>query len=448
MDTRSRERDERIEHVLKIIHDENIEFVELWFSDILGFLKSMTITPKEVEKAFTEGIGFDGSSVEGFVRIEESDTIAFPDPDTFAILPWTTAGFRAARMFSDIYLPEGRPFEGDPRYVLKKNLAAASELGFTLNVGPELEFFYFKGPESPETLDRGGYFDLTPRDEAIGLRQETVVALESMGIPVEFAHHEVAPSQHEIDLRYNNALVMADAVMTCKFVIKEIAYRNGVYATFMPKPLAEENGSGMHTHLSLFKDGRNAFFDETKDGGLSDIARGFIAGLLVHASEFTAVTNQWVNSYKRLTPGYEAPVYITWARRNRSDMIRVPMYKPGKEEATRIELRSPDPSCNPYLAFSVILAAGLKGIQERYELPEPVEENVYEMSAEERKRRGIETLPGSLIEAIQELEKSELVREALGEHVFQHYVENKKVEWERYRKTVTSYEIENYLPLL
>jgi glutamine synthetase len=434
--------------VLKVVKERGIRFIELWFTDISGFLKSFTITVQELDKAFDEGIGFDGSSVEGFVRIEESDTIAIPDPTTFTLLPWETDGFKTARMFCDIYLPEGQPFEGDPRYVLKRNLDEARKLGFTFHLGPELEFFYFKTADCPEILDRGGYFDLTPRDEAIALRQKTVVALEKMGIEVEFAHHEVAPSQHEIDLKYDEALKMADKVMTYRFVVKEIAYRNGVYATFMPKPLATENGSGMHTHMSLFKNGKNAFFDAQTSDHLSETARSFVAGLMKHAPEFTAVTNQWVNSYKRLVPGYEAPVYITWARKNRSDMIRVPMYKPGKEEATRIELRSPDPACNPYLAFSVILAAGLEGINKNYELPEPVEENVYLMSPKERERKGIKTLPGSLVEAIKLAENSELVKKALGDHVFHHFIQNKKAEWEKYRCTVTSYELNEYLPLL
>ncbi len=436
------------EDVLEIIKKEKVQFIELWFSDILGFLKSFTITLQELPKAFDEGLGFDGSSVEGFVRIEESDTIAIPDPGTFAILPWETEGIKSARMFCDIYLPGGKPFDGDPRYVLKKNLERAKQAGFTLYVGPELEFFYFQSAESPDILDKGGYFDLIPRDEAISLRQKTVVAIEKMGIEVEIAHHEVAPSQHEIDLRYDEALRMADKVMTCRFVIKEIAYREGVYATFMPKPLSQENGSGMHTHMSLFKDGKNAFYEDNGSDYLSDTARKFVAGLMKHAPEFTAVTNQWVNSYKRLVPGYEAPVYITWARRNRSDMIRVPLYKPGKEEASRIELRTPDPACNPYLTFAVILAAGLEGIEKNYELVSPVEENVYLMTPEEREKRGIGMLPGSLIEAIKLAEQSEVVKKALGEHVFRHFFENKRAEWDSYRKEVTSYELSKYLPVL
>jgi glutamine synthetase len=332
--------------------------------------------------------------------------------------------------------------------VLKRNLEKAKKMGFTYYTGPELEYFYFKDPHSTEVLDRGGYFDLIPRDEAIDLRRETVLFCEALGIRIEYSHHEVAPSQHEIDMRYEDALTMADNVMTYRLVVKEVAYRQGVYATFMPKPLFGENGSGMHTHMSLFKGNRNAFFDAKGQYHLSDTARYFIGGLLKHAPEITAVTCQWVNSYKRLVPGYEAPVYISWAQRNRSDLVRVPMYKPGKEEATRIEYRSPDPACNPDLAFAVMLAAGLAGIEQKIAPPDPVEENVYKMGEEERLKRRIRQLPGSLLEALQITEKSQLVREALGDHVFEHFIENKKVEWDRYRIQITSYELEKYLPLL
>ncbi|MCS7201776.1 MAG: glutamine synthetase family protein [Dictyoglomus sp.] len=435
------------EEVLKFVKEENVKFIEIWFTDILGFLKSFTITPRELEKAFEEGLGFDGSSVRGYTRIEESDMVAFPEPETFAILPWRK-DVKAARMFATIKEPDGRPFEGDPRNVLKNVLRKAKEKGFTYYVGPELEFFYLKSSEKPEVLDWGGYFDLIPRDEAIDLRNQTVTMLEEMGIKVEFTHHEVAPSQHEIDFRYQDALTMADIVMTARLVIKEVAYLNGVYATFMPKPIYGQNGSGMHVHMSLFKDGRNAFFDANDKYHLSKTAKGFIAGLLKHAREITLVTNQWVNSYKRLVPGYEAPVYISWAMRNRSDLIRVPLYKPGKEEATRIEYRAPDPACNPYLAFAVLLTAGLEGIEKGYELPEPIEENVYHMSEEEREKRGIKSLPGSLIEAIELAENSEVVKKALGEHVFTNFIENKKIEWNNYRRHVTDFEIETYLPIL
>lgn len=441
-------RDDMIEAVLKRVKDEKIKFVEIWFTDILGFLKGLTIPVEELEKAFIEGLGFDGSSIKGFTRIDESDMLALPDPSTYAKLPWTPQEGGTARMFADILNPDMKPFEGDPRYVLKRNLAKAKEMGFEFFVGPELEFFYFKSNKELAILDHGGYFDMIPRDEAIELRKQTVLALENMGIEVEYAHHESAPSQHEIDLRYKDALTMADNVMTYRFVVKEVAHRNGVYATFMPKPIFGVNGSGMHTHMSLFKDGRNAFFSPDGPYNLSDIALSFLAGLLKYSREITAITCQWVNSYKRLVPGYEAPVYITWARKNRSDLIRIPGYKPGKEEATRIEYRSPDPACNPYLAFSVMLAAGLSGIKEGLTPPEPVEENVYEMSEEERKKRGIQTLPGSLYEALVLAENSSLVRETLGEHVFNEFIANKKKEWDEYRVHVTAYEIEKYLPIL
>lgn len=434
--------------VMKMIEENDVKFIKLWFTDILGFLKSFSVPKEEIEKAFAEGIGFDGSSIEGFVRIDESDMVAIPDPTTFAILPWRPKEKGVARVFCDIVTPDGKPFEGDPRYTLKKNLDKAKKMGFTYYVGPELEYFYFKDANSTEVLDKGGYFDLIPRDEALDLRRETVLFCEALGMKIEYSHHEVAPSQHEIDMRYEDALTMADNVMTYRLVVKEVAYRQGVYATFMPKPLFGENGSGMHTHMSLFKGKRNAFFDPKGQYNLSQNARYFIGGLLKYAPEFTAITCQWVNSYKRLVPGYEAPVYLSWAQRNRSDLIRIPMYKPGKEEATRIEFRSPDPACNPYLTFSVMLAAGLAGMEEKIEPPDPVEANVYKMSAEERERRGIKQLPGSLSEAIQLTEKSKLVREALGDHVFDHFIENKKVEWDRYRVQITSYEIEKYLPIL
>jgi glutamine synthetase len=435
-------------NIMKKIDENDIKFIKLWFTDILGFLKSFSVPKEEIEKAFSEGIGFDGSSIEGFVRIDESDMVAIPDPSTFAILPWRPKEKGVARMFCDIVTPDGKPFEGDPRYILKRNLEKARQKGYTYYVGPELEYFYFKDPHTPEILDKGGYFDLIPRDEAMDLRRETVLFCETLGIRIEYSHHEVAPSQHEIDMRYEDALKMADNVMTYRLVVKEVAYRQGVYATFMPKPLFGENGSGMHTHMSLFKGDHNAFFNIKGKYHLSDSARYFIGGLLKYAPEITSVTCQWVNSYKRLVPGYEAPVYLSWAQRNRSDLIRVPMYKPGKEEATRVEFRSPDPACNPYLAFSVMLAAGMAGIDQKIEPPEPVEANVYKMSAEERESRRIGQLPGSLLEAIQLTEKSKLVREALGDHIFNHFIENKKVEWDRYRIQITSYEIEKYLPVL
>jgi len=437
------------EYVLKMAKENDVRFIRLWFTDILGVLKSFAISVDELEGALEEGMGFDGSSIEGFARIDESDMVAKPDPDTFQILPWRPLEHNAvARMFCDILKPGGEPFEGDPRYVLKRNLKKAADLGFTFYVGPELEFFYFKDSKNTETLDSGGYFDLTPLDAATDLRRNTVITLEKMGIGIEYSHHEVAPSQHEIDMRYTDALTMADNVMTYRLVVKQIAINQGAYATFMPKPVFGINGSGMHVHQSLFKGDRNAFFDAKGKYFLSKLARNYIAGLLKYAPEITAINNQWINSYKRLVPGYEAPVYLSWAKRNRSDLIRVPEYRPGKEKATRIELRSPDPACNPYLCFSVMLAAGLKGIEDGLEPPEPVEENVYEMSEKQRKDRGIYTLPANLSDAIALTEKSELVRKALGDHVFNAFIENKKIEWNQYRIHVSKYELDRYLPML
>ncbi len=438
------------ESVLKTVREHDVKFIRFWFTDILGFLKSFAITREELEEALEEGMGFDGSSIQGYARIDESDMIAMPDISTFTILPWRPSGQSAvARVFCDIMEPDGSPHAGDPRYVLKRNLEKANDMGFTFYVGPELEYYYFKKDEPPlEVLDRGGYFDLTPLDVASDLRRETVLTLEEMGIGVEYSHHEVGPSQHEIDLRYTDALRMADNAMTYRLVVKEVAMKHGVYGTFMPKPLQGENGSGMHTHMSLFKGDRNAFFDADDEYYLSGLAREFLAGLLKFAPEFCLVTNQWVNSYKRLVPGYEAPVYLSWARRNRSDLIRVPTYKPGKEKSTRIELRSPDPACNPYLAFSAMLAAGLKGIEEHLELEKPIERNIYEMSEKEREEKGITSLPADLWEAIQVAEKSELLRECLGDHVFDSLITDKKIEWEEYKAVVTDYELDNFLPVL
>ncbi len=434
--------------IVKIVKERNVSFIQFWFTDILGFLKSFAITPKELELALSEGMGFDGSSIEGFARIEESDMVAKPDPNTFEFLPWSPTDRPVARMFCDILQPDGTPYEGDPRYVLKRLLQKAADKGYTYYIGPELEYFYFKNDEGVEILDKGGYFDTVPLDLASDLRRETVFALEDLGVQVEYSHHEVAPSQHEIDMRYDEGLAMADKCMTFRVTVKQIARMNGVYATFMPKPIFGENGSGMHTHQSLFRGDKNAFFDPGDKYHLSGEAKSYIAGIMRHAREMAVVTNQWVNSYKRLVPGYEAPVYISWARRNRSAMIRVPMYKPGKEEATRIEFRSPDPTCNPYLAFAVMLAAGLKGIKEGYELPDPVEEDIYEMDLAAREKAGITSLPGSLIEAIHQLEKSELVREALGDHIYFKLIENKHIEWDRFRTHVSKFEIDNYLPVL
>jgi len=434
--------------ILKIVKEQKIRFIRLWFTDVLGFLKGFAITANELERALEEGMGFDGSSIEGFARIEESDMVAQPDPSTFAIIPWRPHEHSVARMFCDIYTPEGKPFMGDPRYILKRNLERAKKMGFTYNVGPELEYFYFANSQSPEVLDKGGYFDLAPLDVAQDLRRQTIMTLEDMGITVEYSHHEVASSQHEIDLRYNDALTMADNVMTYRLVVKEIARMQGVYATFMPKPVFGINGSGMHVHQSLFKGSSNAFFDKNEKYHLSKVGKAYTAGLLRHAPEITAITSQWVNSYKRLVPGYEAPVYICWAQMNRSALIRIPMYKPGKEKSTRIEYRSPDPACNPYLAFSVMLAAGLDGIEKNYKLAEPANDNIYKMSEEERSHTGINSLPDDLLEAIKLTEASRLVKEALGEPLFTYFIRNKKMEWDEYKAQVTQYEINKYLPIL
>ncbi len=438
---------ESANYVISACRENSIKFIRLWFTDIIGSLKSFAITVEELEKALDEGMGFDGSSIEGFARIDESDMVALPDPATFQLIPWRPKEPGVARMFCDIHRPDGRPFEGDPRFVLRKQLERAANLGFTFYVSPELEYFYFKNSTSTEPLDHGGYFDQTA-DSASDLRRETVLALEAMGIEVEYSHHEVAPSQHEIALRYTDALTMADSAMTYRLVVKEVALSNGVYATFMPKPVANQNGSGMHVHQSLFKGERNAFFDPEDPYHLSAVARGYIAGMLHNSRAMTLVTNQWVNSYKRLMPGFEAPVYLSWARRNRSDLIRIPEYKSGTEVHARIEYRSPDAACNPYLAFAVMLAAGLDGIENERPLPPPVEENVFEMSASERVRRNIETLPGSLMEAIEVAEKSDFLRSALGDHVFESLIANKKIEWERYRRHITDFELTEYLPIL
>ncbi|MDI6886598.1 MAG: glutamine synthetase family protein [archaeon] len=437
------------ERVFEAVEKYDVNFIGLWFTDILGNLKSVGIAISELETAFDEGMGFDGSSIKGFARIDESDMLAKPDPATFQIIPWRPKEDVVARMFCDVLQPDGSHYEGDPRYVLKRNLEKLrEEYGYTFYVGPELEYFYLRNDKSLEVLDEGGYFDLTTLDAGSDLRRETISMLGAMGIKVEASHHEVSPSQHEIDLRYTDALTMADQVMTYRFVVKEVAQQRGCYATFMPKPIFGVNGSGMHVHQSLFKGTRNTFFEPDEEYHLSEVAKQYTAGLLRHAPEITSVTNQWINSYKRLVPGYEAPVYITWARRNRSTLVRIPMYKPGKEEATRVEFRSPDPACNPYLAFSVMLAAGMAGVKNRYELPPPTEKDVYRMSDEERAREGIKTLPGSLIEAIALTEKSELVREALGEHIYRNFITSKKVEWDRYRVNVTEWELKEYLSVL
>jgi glutamine synthetase len=433
---------------MKAVNDKKVSFIQFWFTDVLGVLKSFAITPAELQEGLTEGMGFDGSSIEGFARIQESDMIAKPDPATFALVPWRGQDRPVARMLCDILNPDGTPYEGDPRWVFKRLLKKAADQGFTFYLGPELEYFYFKDNRCTEILDTGGYFDSRPVDLGSDLRRDTIFALQAMGIEVEYSHHEVAPSQHEIDLRYDEGLRMADKTMTYRLVVKEIARQHGVYATFMPKPIFGENGSGMHVHQSLFKGSQNAFYDPKDQYNLSDIAKHYIAGLMRHAPEITAVTNQWVNSYKRLVPGYEAPVYVSWARRNRSAMIRVPMYKPGKETATRIEFRSPDPACNPYLAFTVMLGAGMDGIEKKMELPDPIEEDIFEMNPAERRAHGITDLPGNLYASILETEKSKLVREILGDHIFNKFIENKKIEWDQYRTHISQFEIEKYLPRL
>jgi glutamine synthetase len=433
------------EYVLRTVEERDIRFIRLWFTDVLGFLKSFAITPAELETAFDEGMGFDGSAIEGFARLQESDMVARPDPSTFQILPWRPGEQGVARMFCDVHTPDGEPFTGDPRFVLRRTLARAQETGFTFYVGPELEYFYFGSSSSTEPLDQGGYFDLTPLDIASDLRKRTVFYLESMGISVESVHHEVAPSQHEIVLRDTDALTMADNVMTARLAVKEVAQEAGLYATFMPKPVQGAFGSGMHTHMALYEGDRNAFFDPDEEYRLSKVARAFIAGMLRHAREITAVCNQWVNSYKRLVPGYEAPVHICWARQNRSALLRIPTMGKGD---VRVEFRSPDPACNPYLAFALMLSAGLQGIADNAELPSPASDNIYEMTPAERRAAGIESLPEDLSEAVVAMERSDLVRATLGDHLFEFFARNKRSEWEAYKAYVSPFEIERSLPVL
>ncbi len=434
---------------LKRLQDENVDFLLLWFTDIEGHLKSFAVTPSEVEAALDDGMGFDGSSITGFNAIEESDMVAIPDPDTFQLMPAREGEMKMARMICDIVTPDGKPYEGDPRYVLRRALELMRSLGFdTFNVGPELEYFLFENDKGTETLDEGGYFAMTTMDAASGLRQETVHALESMGIPIEYVHHEVGPSQHEIDMRFAPALDMADHTVTYRLIVKEIAKKAGYHATFMPKPIFGENGSGMHTHQSLFSNGRNAFFDGDDQWHLSAAGKAFIAGQLRHAREIAGIFAQWVNSYKRLVPGYEAPVYVAWSQRNRSALIRIPLYKPGSEQATRAEIRCPDPACNPYLTFAVLLHAGLEGIEQGYELPGPMETNLYHLTPEQRRERGIVSLPETLGEAIDALAESELARKALGPHIFDRYIELKRKEWDEYRVQLTGWELERYLAVL
>jgi glutamine synthetase len=445
--------DRQQEFVLRTIEERDIRFIRLWFTDVLGFLKSVAVAPAELEGAFAEGIGFDGSAIEGFSRVHESDMLARPDPSTFGVLPGRRGEPGTARMFCDILLPDGSPSYADPRYVLKRALGRASESGFTFYTHPEIEFFLLRGrPQSPGDLpapvDAGGYFDHTPHDAGHDFRRRAIDVLEQVGISVEFSHHEVAPGQQEIDLRYADALTTADNIMTFRLVVKEVALDQGVYASFMPKPFENQPGSAMHTHLSLFEGDRNAFHDPADPFKLSKVGRAFIAGLLTHAAEITAVTNQWVNSYKRLYGGGEAPAYVCWGHNNRSAMVRVPMYKPHKGQATRVEIRSPDSACNPYLAFAVMLGAGLKGIEEGYDLPEGAEDDVWTLSDGERVALGIEPLPDSLARATSVMERSELLAETLGEHVFDFFLRNKKEEWSEYRRRVTPFELERYLPLL
>ena len=436
------------EFVVREAKEQDVKFIRLWFSDILGNLKGFAIKADDLADAMEHGVGFDGSAIEGFARSYENDMRAFPDPSTFAVLPWRPRHNAVARMFCDIRRPGGEPFRGDPRYVLKRNLNKLADMGYTYNAGVELEFFYLKSSEKPEILDRDGYFDQLSSQPASELRRDTVLNLEEMGIPVKYSHHEAAHSQHEIDLQYTDALTMADSVMTARLLIKELAQLQGVYASFMPKPISSSNGSGMHVHQSLFRGEENAFFDPDDEHYLSMDGKRFIAGLLQHAPEITLVTNQWVNSYKRLVAGFEAPVFVSWSHVNRSDLVRVPSYKPGYDSSIRVEYRAPDPACNPYLALSVMLAAGMKGIENEYAPPAPVVGSVFEMSPQRRQALNIKTLPSSLGEAIALAGQSELLPEVLGDHLFTSLIRNKEIEWEEYRSIITDYEIARYLPAL
>jgi glutamine synthetase len=441
------------EFVLRTLEERDIRFVRLWFTDVLGVLKSVAVAPAELEGAFEEGIGFDGSAIEGFARVFEADVLAKPDPSTFQVLPWRGESPGTARMFCDILMPDGSPSPADPRYVLRRALRRAADAGFAFYTHPEVEFFLLRdrpqrGLPVPPPVDQGGYFDLTPHDVSHDFRRDTITMLEQMGISVEFSHHEVAPGQQEIDLRYADALTTADNIMTFRLVVKEVALQQGVYATFMPKPYTDQPGSAMHTHVSLFEGDRNAFYDPDDPLHLSKVGRSFIAGLLAHSAEITAVTNQWVNSYKRLSWGGEAPSYVSWGANNRSALVRVPMYKPNKGQSTRVELRAPDSACNPYLTFALVLAAGLEGVQKGYELAPGAEADVPALSHEVREELGIEALPDSLAAAIARMEKSELVREALGDGVFDYFLRNKRAEWDEYRRNVTQFELDRYLAIL
>jgi len=444
-------REQQCDYVLKTASERGVRMVRLWFTDVLGNLKSFAISQNELENALNDGMTFDGSSIDGFSRIQESDVLAIPDPDTFQILPLGDKGAAEARVFCDIHHLDGTPFSGDPRQVLRRHVEAARNEGLTFYIAPDIEFFYFNTPqagERPVPLDNGGYFDLTTRDVTGDLRKQTIRTLEQIGIPVEYSFHEDSPSQQEIDLRHDDALTIADSVMTFRLIVREVAAAHGVYATFMPKPLEGVQGSGMHTHLSLFTGDDNAFYDENDEYNLSPLAKSFMAGLLRHAAEITAITNPTVNSYKRLVPGFEAPVHLSWARNNRSGLIRVPIPKRGNPLATRLEYRSPDPSCNPYLAFSLMLAAGLKGVREGYELPAEADANLFELDDNALSKLGIDQLPQSLAEALRAMEQSELVREALGEHIFEWFLRNKRREWLDYKTHVSQFEIDRYLGTL
>ena len=438
--------------VLRALEERDVRFVRLWFTDVLGYLKSVSVAPAELEGAFSEGIGFDGSAIQGFARVSEADMLAHPDPATFQLLPWRGESPSTARMFCDIMMPDGSPSYADPRYVLKRTLHRAGEQGFTFYTHPEIEFYLFSGRpgmgEEPVPVDRSGYFDHTAQSRGSDFRREAISMLESMGISVEFSHHETGPGQQEIDLRYADALSTADNIMTFRTVVREVALSQGIWASFMPKPFTTHPGSGMHTHVSLFEGDENAFFEAGAEYQLSRTARHFIAGVLRHAGEITCVTNQWVNSYKRLIGGGEAPSYICWGHNNRSAMVRVPMYKPNKGQSTRIELRTLDAACNPYLAYAVVLAAGMKGIQEEYELPREAEDNVWSLNDRERKALGLEQLPKNLYDAIKIAEDSELLADTLGEHVYEFFLRNKRVEWEEYRGQVSAFERDRMLSVI
>ena len=439
--------------VLRALEERDVRFVRLWFTDVLGFLKSVAVAPAELEGAFSEGIGFDGSAIEGFARVYEADMLALPDPTTFQILPWRSMeGPATARMFCDIVMPDGSASYADPRNVLKRTLGKAADQGFTFYTHPEIEFYLFKDEprpgEEPVPIDRSGYFDHAAHSHGSDFRREAITMLEAMGISVEFSHHEGGPGQQEIDLRYADALSTADNIMTFRTVVREVALSQGIWASFMPKPFTTHPGSGMHTHVSLFEGDQNAFFEAGAEYQLSKTARMFIAGILTHASEISVVTNQWVNSYKRLLAGDEAPPYICWGHNNRSAMVRVPMYKPNKGPSSRIEIRTLDAAANPYLAYAVILAAGMKGIEQGYELPREAEDDMWSLTDRERQSLGIEPLPKTLQEAISIAEDSELLAEALGEHVFDFFLRNKRKEWQEYRVQVSPFERDRMLPVI